>query len=668
MLVLLSPTLTLAQPPISRTVLEGQLTNASTDSSKAELILKIYRTYNLDQIDSIVLIAKKGIQIAEKNLNTSWGKIYYKQFISDIGHLYRQQRNFAASKAIFNRQIKTGISINDDTLTSDGYSDLAYIYADEEQPDSTIIYDLKALEIRKKIGSKKVGSSYNNLGYDYRKQGNFKKALSYYLKAIEYKKKYNSNKGIGNSYINAGNMYQTLDIKDSTLFYYNLALDNSITNNDSTFMAEVLHSIGMIHKLENNYLLAKEYLSRAMNILELLKQETYPRFANTYQELAIAHIRLNELEEAEALLLRSEQILQENGKGESHRMGRNFEIIKELYAQKKDFEKAYLYAQKDRTLTDTLHTLALNRKGEELLVQYEDQLKKQRIQSLEQEQQISDLENEKLQRNINFLWIGFIVLILIIAFLYRLNKWRSKVNLELETLNNTKDKLFSIIAHDLKNPLSAFRSITQSLSDDIFDISREDLDYFMKQLNNSAHNLFDLLQNLLYWSISQSGRLEFQAQKVILNHTVTDVFNLLESSANIKKINLQNNIPEEHLIWADQKMTHTILRNLVANAIKFTPNDGNISISSTIKNNELNISIEDSGKGMSPEIAKSLFLLGSSNHNKRNEVEGKGTGLGLILCKELVEQQGGKIWLKNTSSKGSTFCFTLPIPSQKEAL
>lgn len=664
-LAFLFPKLIVAQNATSRSTLQSNLANATVDSNKVELILNIYRTYNLDQIDSIVLIAKKGIQIAASNLNTSWGKRYYQKFISDIGHLYRQERNFAASKALFRKQIERGISINDSSLISHGYSDLAYVYADEEKPDSTIIYDLKALEIRKKTGSKKVGASYNNLGYDYKIQENFDKALVYYLKAVDYKEKYDSSKGIGNSYMNVGNIYQKMNLTDSSLYYFNLALDNSIAIKDSIFMAEVLHSIGSTH---TSPLLSKEYLSKAMDILKLLKREKHPRFANTYQELAIVHMKLNELETAENLLLESEEILLNSARENSDRMARNFEIIERLYVLKKDFEKAYLYARKERTLTDTLYKIALEQNAAELLVKYEDQLKEQRIQSLEQKQQISDLENEKLNRNFQFLLIASIVLVLIIGFLYRINKWRSKVNLELETLNNTKDKLFSIIAHDLKNPLSAFRSITQSLSDDIFDISREDLDYFIKQLNNSAHNLFDLLQNLLYWSISQSGRLDFQPQKVILNHTTTEVFNLLESSANIKKIALQNNIPEEHSVWADPKMTHTVLRNLVANAIKFTSNGGNISTYSVIKHSKLNVFVKDTGNGMSPEIAKNLFILGSSNATARNEVEGKGTGLGLILCKELIERQGGKIWLENTSPQGSTFGFTLPIPSQKNEL
>jgi signal transduction histidine kinase len=111
-------------------------------------------------------------------------------------------------------------------------------------------------------------------------------------------------------------------------------------------------------------------------------------------------------------------------------------------------------------------------------------------------------------------------------------------------------------------------------------------------------------------------------------------------------------------------MTHTILRNLVANAIKFTPNDGNISLSAIASTSVVSISVSDTGKGMTPEIVESLFLL-SSNKHKRNEAEGKGTGLGLILCKELVEQQGGKIGLDRTSSQGSVFSFTLPIHPKK---
>jgi len=663
-LVFISPKLTLAQTSLSRFALQDSLKQTTVDSNKLKFILNICDSYNRDQKDSLIKTAKEGVLISKKHLDFLWGRNYYQKFISKIGHTYRQQRKFELSKTTFQELITIGINKKDSTLISDGYSDLAYLYSDEGLVDSTIIYDLKALQIRKQIKSPKLGKSYNNLGYDYKKRGSHKKALFYYLKAVEYKKRYNSSKDIGNSYMNVGNIYQKIHKLDSTLYYFNLALDHAKKLKDSSFIAEVQHSFGMTYSDLGDSILAKKYLLEAMYIFKQLNQHNSPRVVNTYHELAKTHLSLKEFNEAEVLLLKSEQILLDNNKAVSDYMKINFKTLEQLYWEKTDFIKARVYVQKSYKLQDTLHAIERNQKATDLLAKYEDELKEERIKNLEKEQQISDLEKEKLNSRLYILSATILVMLLILVFLYRLNKWRSKVNLELETLNNTKDKLFSIIAHDLKNPLSAFRSITQSLSDDIFDISREDLDYFMKQLNNSAHNLFDLLQNLLYWSISQSGRLEFQPQKITPTNTTEDVFNLLKSSADIKKITLNNTISIDTTAWADQKMTHTILRNLVANAIKFTPNNGNITVSAVVNHSVVTISVADTGKGITPEIAKNLFLLGS-NKNKRNETEGKGTGLGLILCKELVEQQDGKIRLETTSAQGSIFSFTLPVHPKK---
>ncbi|MBL4648827.1 MAG: tetratricopeptide repeat-containing sensor histidine kinase [Aureispira sp.] len=502
------------------------------------------------------------------------------------------------------------------------------------------------------------------MGLDYSKIKRFDLALSYYKKAIDFKKNNKQDKSLGNTYFNLGTVYKDLSKNDSALYFYELALDKAMELKDSIFIMEALQSIGVTHSKKGNYPLAKNYLLQSIALFKYLKLPYQLEIIPSYQELAKVYITLSNFEQAEHFLTKSKQILIKNKATFSAKMKQNLELWELLSWSKKDFASARIYSQEYATLVDTLHQRDLDQKVYKILLDYENKIKEQRIKTLEQQQQISNLEYEKVSRERYFLIVAVLVMFLIVGFLYRLNKWRSKVNLELETLNNTKDKLFSIIAHDLKNPLSAFRSITQSLSDDIFDISREDLDYFIKQLNRSAHNLFDLLQNLLYWSISQSGRLEFQPQKITLTNTTEEVFKLLKSSAHLKGIVLNNNISTETTAWADHKMTQTILRNLVANAIQFTPNNGSISLNAIVSTSVVTISVTDTGKGMTPEIVENLFLL-SSNKHKRNEAEGKGTGLGLLLCKELVEQQGGKIGLDKTSSQGSVFSFTLPIHPQK---
>lgn len=642
--------------------LYAKLAQAKNDSIKTTYLMKLGTAYLYHNPDSTISIAKQGLQIL-KNNSAQWVPNIEVQFWAFLGHAYRLKGNFNTSVQKFHKMLDRTIHWQDSNLMVASYLSIAYVYAEQEKYDSAVIFDLKALGIQKLTNSPNIGTSYNSLGLDYSKIKQFDLALLYYKKAIDFKKNNKQDKYLGNTYFNLGNLYNNLSKSDSALYFHELALEKAKETKDSLFIMETLHSIGVTHSDRGNYPLAKRYLSESIQLFDYLKLPYEIEIVASYQELAKVQITYSNFEEAEELLIKSKQILIDNKATFSTKMKQNLELWELLAWSKKDFASARIYSKEHLALVDTLHQRDLDQKVYQLLLDYENQLKEERIKNLEQEQEIYTLESEKNRRGIYLLALAVLVMFLIIVVLYRLNKWRSKVNLELETLNNTKDKLFSIIAHDLKNPLSAFRSITQSLSDDIFDISREDLDYFMKQLNNSAHNLFDLLQNLLYWSISQSGRLDVHPQNIPLGNITEEVFNLLKSSANIKKIALNNTIPTEARAWADHKMTHTILRNLIANAIKFTPNNGTVNVDVAITTKVLTISVRDTGKGISPELANNLFLLGSDK-NKGHEIEGKGTGLGLILCKELVEQQGGSIKLDSSSPQGSTFSFTLPVHSQ----
>ncbi len=637
----------------------AQLLETSDDSSRAALLLQWYATVPSNQADTLIALTERGSALGKQNLARPWGRQLYQKSIATKGHLYRRAGKFSLAQAAFREIIATGNHLQDSLLISDAYSDLAYVFGEQERDDSATYYDLQALAMRQAIGSPKIGLSYNNLGFDYKIQGDLQKGLYYYFKAVEHKKQAGLENSLGNTYMNIGNIYQTLEVWDSSLYYYELTLDNAQALDDSLFIGEVLHSMGKTYAGAQQPNKADAYLGQAMQLFEQLGRLQHPRVVHSYHEWAKVKITLQELAEAEKLLTTAKTILESNGRSQSYVMRAHLKLQETLAWQQKKYDQMWLYVQQREALTDSLHQRTLDQKKYALLAQYEDELKVARIQTLEQQQQIDQLNYEKLYQQRFLLGAALLLLVLIIAFLYRLNQWRSKLNEELSVLNATKDKLFSIIAHDLKNPLSAFRSITQSLSDSIFDISREELDYFIKRLNTSAHSLFELLQNLLYWSIAQSGRLDFQPQNLSLQLETQEVLTLLQESAQLQQIQLENNIPSSSQAWGDSVMTRTILRNLLANAIKFTPNKGRISVHAIRDNDFTKILVKDTGRGIAPELVAPLFSI-KAEHQR---TEGSGTGLGLLLCKELVERQGGRIWLEESSPKGSTFCFTLPLTS-----
>lgn len=230
---------------------------------------------------------------------------------------------------------------------------------------------------------------------------------------------------------------------------------------------------------------------------------------------------------------------------------------------------------------------------------------------------------------------------------------------ELQNLNATKDKFFSIIAHDLKNPISAFKGITDLLNKSFDDFSDDELKEFIDDISVSSKQLFKLLDNLLMWSRTQTGKMKIIFDNIDLYSIVESNISLMNLNAEDKKIELINNIPFDTFVYGDYNMLQTVVRNLISNAIKFTNTGGTVTINSFDNEDHLLVSVTDNGVGMSNEIIEKLFRIDTQITvvGTKNE---KGTGLGLILCKEFIEKNNGKIWVESEINKGSTFYFTVP--------
>jgi len=237
----------------------------------------------------------------------------------------------------------------------------------------------------------------------------------------------------------------------------------------------------------------------------------------------------------------------------------------------------------------------------------------------------------------------------------------TKSEQRLQELNATKDKFFSIIAHDLKNPFNDLMGFTQLLALNIEKYDKSKIEQFVNIIHQSSKLAYNLLENLLDWSRSQTGILKFNPEKIPINKLVDENIDLLESTARNKNIQIYSEFDKGLFAFADKNMVRTIIRNLISNAIKYTNQGGHINIKSYSNNKVCEISVSDSGIGISEENIAKIFVIDKSFSTTGTERE-KGTGLGLILCKEFVEKNGGKLWVKSKPNKGSTFFFTLPLP------
>ena len=235
-------------------------------------------------------------------------------------------------------------------------------------------------------------------------------------------------------------------------------------------------------------------------------------------------------------------------------------------------------------------------------------------------------------------------------------------NTKLQEINDTKDKFFSIIAHDLKNPFNNILASSDMVATNFNTMKLTQILKSVKQINNAANSAYKLLANLLEWARSQTGLIEFRQERTKLRYIIDLAIGNTQSFAMNKEIALIYE-PEGNIeVFVDKNMMNTVLRNLITNAIKYTYKGGEIRINVNVLNHKVIVSVIDNGVGIDPEIMERLFKINEKVNMVGTERE-TGTGLGLLLCKEFVEKHGGEIWVESVLGSGSEFKFSLPLPT-----
>ena len=233
-------------------------------------------------------------------------------------------------------------------------------------------------------------------------------------------------------------------------------------------------------------------------------------------------------------------------------------------------------------------------------------------------------------------------------------------NEELKVLNNTKNKFFSIISHDLKNPFNIVMGFSEILNDSYDSYSDKERKHYISEINNSSTIVYNLLDNLLQWSSIQINGISIKKEPVNLKKIINEIISTQELNAKAKNIKITSFISEDIVIEIDKYSVYTVIGNLIGNAVKFSFEKNEIIVNADIQDNQIVISVKDFGVGMQKNIADKLFRIDEnlSTLGTKNE---KGNGLGLVLCKEIAEQNNGEIWVESILKKGSTFFFSLPI-------
>jgi signal transduction histidine kinase/Tfp pilus assembly protein PilF len=578
-------------------------------------------------------------------------------------------------------------------------------------------YFTKALEIRQELKlNSSVAITLNNIGSLYWRQGNYEKALEYFQKSLQMKEQIDDKKGIIISLNNIGLVFQKLKFSDKAYEYFNEALKKSENLNYTYGKAYSLHNIGVFYdekgdnktslsynlKSLDNYSAMKEFsgiasslnaigknyenLSSFMSAIQYYNKSYNialsgeDRFAQsqTLENLGRVYYKLKEYQKSIGYLDKSLSIASSQGLKEL--IKDNYFVISDNYFKLKDYKKAYEYRKLYDDLKDTLYTEKLindvaNWRAKN---EVEKQIKENNILKKENESKQSEIDKQTLLKN--FMIAFSLVVLIFIVFIYRLyhmkkinnikiveqkneleklNSLLDSQNKELNEINNTKDKLFSIIGHDLKNPFQALIGFSEILYGEVENIKPEKIRQYSKNINESSKNLLALTRNLLDWARIQSDKISFLPEELAVKELVDDLINVYRFNSEQKNITITNEISEEMKAFADRHMLNTVLRNLISNAVKFTDVNGSIKTSAEIISGKICFSVQDNGIGLTQEEAEKLFNI-KTNFSKSGTNKETGTGLGLILCRDFIEKSGGKIWVETELGKGSKFRFTIP--------
>ncbi|MCU0445416.1 MAG: tetratricopeptide repeat protein [Microscillaceae bacterium] len=564
------------------------------------------------------------------------------------------------------------------------YLSLTHIYYTQGNQKMTIDNAFKALKIYEKLADSVGVAGVNNiLGVSYIDQKEYTKAEKVIRKSLDLYKTLNDK---GKTAVALGNL--GIIFSDQKEFkvaqkYHLEALNLYRQIKDTVGISTMLNNLADCQMRLKNYEVAFKYFNEARKLSEMVNDQEGIVIVKI--GIAETYLKQNQLANAESLLLDALKLSREIDIPAQEIY--ILKILSEVYIQKNDFKQALDYFQKYTTLKDSLQGKENLEKIAQMQTFYELEKKEKENLALKQQQ----IEKNTIISNQRILmWIfGVFVFIqlVLLRLLYRANQSRTRANEELlekneeismfaeelrtkndeidrhreelTEINEVKDKLFSIVAHDFRGPLNSLQGVLSLLN--AGHLSESEVQYLLNGLTDKVNDTQNLLENLLNWAKAQMQGIEMSPEDFELNRVVNETINVLNPIAKHKNVSLENQIKQTIRVYADDNATRLIIRNLISNAIKFTPNEGKVLISAEIiDQTRVKIAVRDTGVGISPDKQAQLFNIKThfTSYGTNNE---KGTGLGLLLVKDFVQLNEGELGLESHENQGSTFYFTLPL-------
>ncbi|MCZ7603948.1 MAG: tetratricopeptide repeat-containing sensor histidine kinase [Melioribacteraceae bacterium] len=532
------------------------------------------------------------------NDSTSIGYVY-----NNLGDAYYLTGNSALALDYANLSMKIFQSINDSIGIAYCHINFGLVNRFEKQFDLALEHFYKALEVRIKVNNAiGIASAYYEIALTHFYNEEFETALNFFQKSLKLNQELDNKRWMAFNYNGLGDIYTHYgDYKEALQMYDESIKLNQERNHEYGIISNLLGK-ALVHSRLRQINLGKSELNEALQIARKLKVSQ--KLLEVHEAFIKFYLNINDVDSVE-----------------SH-FERYTAVYDSIYS-KQQFE----------TLSEVQSKFTIN----------------QNLEKINRNLELQQQEERYLITTILFL----LILVSAVLFKYRVNKKRNK---ELKQLNATKDKLFSIIAHDLRNPFFSLMGQIDLLKDKT--LSTEDREQIITNLDQTTKKTYTLLENLLNLSASKRGKIEYSPTLLNLENIIAEIIDSLDPQLKNKSIIIETDL-QQKVIKADKTMLEIVFRNLITNAIKFNKVGGKIIVTSVIKNNFVNIKVIDTGIGIDPKDQK--IILSEDFVNSQVGTAGeKGTGLGLSLCKEFIQKHNGKLKINSELGKGSEFIITLP--------